>query len=137
MFKLFFFTALNIIMSTFLLFSCSSKVRKAENTDNQDNIQKEYILKGSLSLNDYSSTNGYFPKDGFVSTPEIAIQIAETILNGIYGKKNIEKQKPFFINLENDVWIIEGKIENDVKGGVAYMEIRKSNGEILKVIHGK
>ena len=43
----------------------------------------------------------------------------------------------FFINLKNDIWIIEGNLDDGYYGGVAHIEIRKNNGEILKVIHGK
>jgi hypothetical protein len=60
----------------------------------------------------------------------------ETVLSNIYGKEHIEEEKPFSVNLDGDVWIIEGSLYYR-KGGVAYMEIRKSDGKILKVIHTK
>jgi hypothetical protein len=105
-------------------------------TNKEENTQKsDYLINEKLSLNDYSAVKGYFPKEGFVPTAEMAFQIAESILSKIYGKETIESEKPFSINLENDVWMIEGYLEQGVKGGVAYMEIQKSNGEILKVIH--
>ena len=128
-----------IAICSLLFFCCSLKEEKAEPSNDQNNTQTEYILKESLSSNDYLSSRGYFPKEGFVSTPEIAVQIADIILSKIYGEKKIEKQKPFFVKLENDIWIICGHFELDpnVKGGVAYIEIRKSTGEILKVIHEK
>jgi hypothetical protein len=107
------------------------------NIINQDSIpQVNYIIDTNLSLEDYSEVKGYFPKEGFVPTAEIAFQIAEPILNQIYGEE-IEEEKPFSINLENDIWVIEGYLAPGFKGGVAYMEIRKSTGEILKVIHTK
>ena len=99
--------------------------------------QKEYVLISTLSSEEYASYDGIILKDGFVPTPEIAVQIAEVILKKIYGEKIIERQKPFFVNLENNTWIIEGQLGKGFVGGVAYMEIRKSNGEILKVLHGK
>jgi len=96
-----------------------------------------YVINEKLSLNDYSDVKGYFPKEGLVPTAEIAFQIAESVLINLYGKETIEEEKPFSINLENDIWVIEGSLEEGFVGGVAYMEIRKSNGEILKVIHTK
>jgi len=122
-----------------ILFNCSCR----ENNSRQENMQEEnkleYILVDSLSLNDYSTYEGYLPSKGFIPTPEIAVQIAEPILKCIYGKEQIEKQKPFLINEENDIWIIEGYWNrNEGKfGGNAYMEINKMTGEILKVIHTK
>jgi hypothetical protein len=115
--------------------SCKGEMDR-NNIINKDSVpQMDYIINTSLSLEDYSDVKGYFPKEGFVPTAEIAFQIAEPLLNQIYGKETIEEEKPFSINLENDIWIIVGHIEEGLKGGVAYMEIRKSNGEILKVIH--
>lgn len=119
-----------------LFLACSSGNKEKEISTSMKH-QVDYVLNDSLSSNDYIVYDGFVPKDGFVSTPEIAYNIAESILSKIYGKENIEKQKPFSINLENDIWIIEGNIEKDYLGGVAYMEIRKSNGEVLKVLHGK
>ncbi len=116
----------------------SCNIKTATDTDKKDNQQtQDYIINENLSLNDYSDVKGYFPEDGFVPTAEIAFQIAEPILCQIYGKEKIEREKPFSINLENDIWMVEGSIEKGFDGGVAYIELRKSNGEILKVIHTK
>jgi len=108
-------------------------------TSKKENIQQtsDYIINEGLSLKSYSDISGYFPKEGLVPTAEIAFQIAEPVLSQIYGKEKIESEKPFSVNIENDIWIIEGHLDMGILGGVAYMEIRKSNGEILKVIHGK
>ena len=133
-----------VIFIMCLFWGCSSKDVKQGVTNNQMDEQKdesaEYVIIETLSSKDYASYDGINLKDGFVSTPEIAVQIAEVILKKIYGEKRIESQKPFSINLENGIWIVEGYWDrNDFStdGGVAYIEIRKDNGEILKVIHGK
>ncbi len=118
----------------FLNASCTTKtntnVRGREDTQSLD-----YVINKKLSASDYSKTKRYVPKNGLIPTAKVAFQVAETILINIYGKEIIDEEKPFSINLENDIWIIEGHIEDDIKGGVAYMEIRKSDGQILKVIH--
>ena len=105
----------------------------------EDNTQQmiDYIINKDLSSKGYSDVKGYFPNEGLVPTVEIAFQIAEPILVNLYGRETIEEEKPFSINLENDIWIIEGTLEKGFKGGVAYMEISKINGTILKVIHTK
>jgi hypothetical protein len=105
----------------------------------QNPIETEYIIGRSSFPGDYSGTEGRLPGEGFVPNPKVAVEIATAVLNEIYGKNNIDKETPFFVNLENGIWIIEGQMETDpnIKGGVAYIEIRKSNGEILKVTHGK
>jgi len=133
----------NLSILIFILFiviftSCNfiKKTKKAEGDMVESSHQSNYVINTQLSVADYSEYEGYFPKEGFIPTEEIAFQVAEIILGNIYGKEWIESEKPFSINLENDIWIIEGTLYSR-KGGVAYMEIRKSSGEILKIYHGK
>lgn len=80
------------------------------------------------------------PKKGFIPDSVTAVKIAEAILVPIYGKE-VLKQRPFKSNLQGDIWKIEGtfhQIKGHLRlGGVASLEIKKSTGQILKVIHGK
>jgi len=125
-----------VILTVTSLISCNSKT---EIINKKSNIQSkpEYVMNNDLSLKDYSDINGYFPKEGLIPTAEIAFKVVEPILKQIYGSEKIDNEKPFSINLENDIWIIEGHLDVGLLGGVAYVEIRKNNGEILKVIHTK
>ena len=80
--------------------------------------------------------------EGFIPTADIAVKIAECVLLEIYGKESIEKEKPFSVNLVNGIWVIEGHIPNGNDSaltfcGQSYVEIRKSNGEIIKLLHTK
>ena len=65
------------------------------------------------------------------------------ILVPIYGKENIEKERPFKAVLTNEIWHVEGSLSKShfdngiVKGGVAMIEISKKDGRILWVSHGK
>lgn len=76
-----------------------------------------------------------------VTTAAMAFEIAEPILIGAYGKENISLQKPFHINLVDDIWVIYGTLPKadgrDALGGTAYIEIRKKNGGFVKSIHGE
>ena len=76
-----------------------------------------------------------------VSSAEMAFKIAEPMLIDTYGKENILLQKPFRINLVDDIWIIYGTLPlangKMAVGGTAYIEIRKKNGELVKMIHEK
>jgi hypothetical protein len=130
--------ALILLFIVPILFSCSSKKDSPKEFDiERINVKQKYILVDSLSLDDYSEIEGYIPQTGLIPTADMAIQIAEIILINIYGKENIEEQRPFSINLENNIWIIEGHLGEGYLGGVAYIEIDKINGKILKVIHTK
>jgi hypothetical protein len=83
---------------------------------------------------------GYVPKEGFVPNDSTAIKIAEAVWLPIYGKDVLE-EKPYKARLKKGVWIVEGSIATDTlhitMGGVAYIEIQKSDGKILKVLHDK
>lgn len=122
------------ILAAILFLSCDIKTNTSVIKETNPQVLN-YVINNNLSLKKYSKVKGYFPQEGLIPTAEIAFQIIEPILNQLYGKELIQSEKPFSINLENDIWIIEGYLEKGMKGGVAYVEIRRSNGEILKVIH--
>ncbi|MNT94770.1 hypothetical protein D3C72_2365260 [compost metagenome] len=75
-----------------------------------------------------------------VPNKETAIKIAEAIWLPIYGKK-IYNEKPFTTELTSSgIWIVKGTLKDldiGAKGGVAYIEIQKSDCKILKIYHGK
>jgi hypothetical protein len=75
------------------------------------------------------------PVNGFVPDEETAIKIAEAIWYPIYGDE-IYDEKPFKAELKDSIWIVQGTLNYDF-GGVAYIEIQKSDCKILKVKHGK
>jgi len=133
-------TLMIMIALIFMIFTCcksNKKLNLIKSDIAESNQQHNYVLNSKLSLADYAEYERYFPKEGLVPTAEIAVEIADVILSNIFGKENIEEQKPFSINLEGNIWIIDGYLEPGVKGGTAYIEINKENGEILKVSHGK
>ena len=73
----------------------------------------------------------------YVPNEETAIKIAEAIWLPIYGE-GIYNQKPYIVSLLKDsVWVVEGTLAKNKRGGVAYIEIQKKDCKILKVIHGK
>lgn len=60
------------------------------------------------------------------------------ILNYHYGEEEINEEKPFDVELLNDtVWYISGSLPEGAVGGVAEIFIRKSDGKVLRMIHGK
>lgn len=81
--------------------------------------------------------DNYHLKAGYVPNPETAIQIAEAVLIPIYGKEQIESERPFVANLHGDIWTVAGSLPEGWLGGVAEVEIRKSDGNVMRVIHGE
>lgn len=77
----------------------------------------------------------YKPAQGYVPDAETAIKVAVAIWTPIYGKEQIEKEKPYKAILKDDVWYVSGSLPEGWLGGVAEAEIAKDSGCILKVYH--
>ena len=85
----------------------------------------------------------YNKKNGIVSNPYLAYNIAYSILSDIYGENQIKEELPLKIYLLNDCfWVIEGSLgdathPNGKVGGVAKIVISKVDGQIQAVFHEK
>lgn len=77
----------------------------------------------------------YKPKDGYVPDEQTAIAIAVAVWIPIYGREEIEKEKPYKATLKNGVWTVTGSLPEGYDGGTAIAEISKEDGRILRVIH--
>jgi hypothetical protein len=75
------------------------------------------------------------PEKGYVPDEQTAITIAVAVWTPIYGKSQIEKEKPYRAKLSNGVWTVTGTIPDGYDGGTAVAEISQEDGRILKVIH--
>jgi len=93
------------------------------------------------------SGQSFHPKDGFVPNAETAVQVGAAVLIPVYGKKQIESERPFKAILSNNVWIVEGTLncaglpdegrEHPCDGGTAVVRISKATGQILSIMHYK
>ena len=66
---------------------------------------------------------------------QTAITIAIAVWTPIYGKTQIENEKPYKAKLNNGVWIVTGTLPEGYDGETAVAEISQEDGRILKVIH--
>ena len=74
-----------------------------------------------------------------------AVKIAQTALTKIYGKRQIESEKPFTATLNGGIWHATGTLHcKDERGkmicgacvgGVAMADIRQTDGRVLKMGH--
>jgi hypothetical protein len=81
--------------------------------------------------------HSYSPADGFVPDAATAAAIAESILIPIYGRVQVEAEKPFSASLKDGSWTVLGHLKTGRVGGVALVVIDKSTGRIIRVTHGK
>jgi hypothetical protein len=77
------------------------------------------------------------PPGGIVVDAETAVRIAEVILPTVYGQ-GVLSQKPFKAVLAGDRWIVDGNLHGEnARGGVAHLEMRKSDMQVLVITHGR
>ncbi len=88
---------------------------------------------------------------GCVRVPDAAtaISIAEPALAKVYGRRQIDYEKPLTAKLENGVWKVYGTLccpdrngrrtcdTGKCDGGVAALELRQSDGQIVSISHTK
>lgn len=125
-----------------LMITSCHKTDSFKQKEKQKSVEICYVLDDNLSSDFYSTLSSIELKEGIVSSPEVAVGIAQAVWTGIYGKDIVEKEKPFSVNLENEIWIVEGappKGEEGtiIFGGNLYIEIKKSTGEVIKVFRVK
>lgn len=77
----------------------------------------------------------FTPPKGFVPDERTAISIAVAVWTPIYGKEQIDSEKPFKASLKGGVWTVTGTLPEGFDGGTAIAEISQESGCILRVIH--
>jgi hypothetical protein len=78
-----------------------------------------------------------------------ALSIAEPALIKVYGKRQIDYERPLIATLEDGIWSVRGTLccpdskgrriceVGRCEGGVAELNLRQSDGKILSTSHGK
>jgi hypothetical protein len=97
------------------------------------------VVLGTLGISQAPGKPGFVPREGFVPNAETAVKIAEAVLIPVYGEKQIISERPFRAVLKDNTWTVEGTLQCAPRcfGGTALVEISKTSGEILLMIHGK
>jgi len=100
-----------------------------------NNILLIVVIMLNFSCGDHDSSKR--TSDCYIDDSEKAIKIAETNWVQIYGNE-VLNEKPYLVTFKNDsICIVEGTLPENTLGGVAYIEIRLSDGKVLKVTHSK
>jgi len=73
----------------------------------------------------------------FVSDEGTAIRISEAKLSAIYGKKQIESERPFHAMLKDGIWTVSGSLPEGWVDGVATIRIDQRTGKTISYGHGK
>jgi hypothetical protein len=95
-----------------------------------------------LALVSVALGQGYKPPSGYVPNSDIAV----AALVPVYGKKQIESEKPFTAKLKDNIWTVAGTLRcpdgkggmtTSCVGGTAVVEISKEDGRIISMGHFK
>ncbi len=73
-------------------------------------------------------------RGGLVTTPELAVKLAELLLVSAYDEQRLEQQKPLIATDQGDRWLIEGSYNKDgkIEGiGPAKIIMLKRNAQVL------
>jgi len=101
-------------------------------------LGKSYAEKElKLALSNEKQHNVVDNKSLIIKDSLTAIKVAEPILFSIYGKKNIESEKPYEIYLIDNYWVIAGTLPKNWRGGTFLIIIDARNSKVLRITHGK
>ncbi len=93
------------------------------------------ICSSSVVIGQIALQKGFIPKNGFVPDERTAIAIAEAVLVPIYGKEQINSEKPLKASLQDGIWTVQGSLPKGWDGGVAIVKIAKRDARIVYLIH--
>ena len=101
-------------------------------------LGKSYAEKELESaLTDKSQHNVVDNTTAIIKDSLTAINVAEPILFGIYGKDNIIKQRPYEIYFIDNYWVISGTLPKEYVGGTFLIIIDSRDSKIIRITHGK
>jgi hypothetical protein len=75
-------------------------------------------------------------QNDLVPDEKTAIAIAEAVLIPIYGKEQIDAEKPFHAQLKDNIWTVEGSLPEGWTGGVAMVQLSRIDARVSKIEHG-
>ncbi len=115
--------SLFLIALTLIYGSCLAQT----SNDHDEFIYNRRLIKDSHS---------FVPKNGFVPDKDTAVAIAYAVAVPIYGKKEMDEEKPFRAELENGVWTVLGTLNcGSCVWGTLVMQIDKASGNVLFLTH--
>lgn len=78
------------------------------------------------------------PRAGIVPDATTATAIAYAIGVPVFGKKQMDDEQPFRADLKDGVWTVLGTLHcTSCNGGTLIVQISKSNGTVLHLLHSQ
>jgi len=70
-----------------------------------------------------------------VPAAEVAKAIHRAVAGAVYGKADVEKDRPFRAIRSGEYWVVFGSLPRGMVGGTAVTVIRASDGRVMRIIH--
>ena len=104
-------------------------------------IQNKTPKVKAFNLNEYQYYIDNFPSEenvGNIIDAKDVIKKSEKIWIKLYGE-SIKKEKPYqvFYDEKNAIWLVQGTLRFNTKGGTANILIQNETGTVLAVWHDK
>ena len=95
-------------------------------TDHEEFAYVRHKIETSHSLH---------PKGGLVPDKDTAIGIAYSVALPVYGREELDREKPFRAELESGKWVVIGTLHKPSSGGTLVVQIDQSSGAISYLGH--
>jgi hypothetical protein len=96
-----------------------------------------FVIVALMTTDTNADENSVSPANGFVPDGGTAVAVAEAILIPIYGRTQVELERPFSASFGGGNWTVVGNLPAGYVGGVAKVIVEKMTGRIVSVTHGK
>jgi len=70
-----------------------------------------------------------------VPNAEVAKAIHAAVAGAVYGKADVEKERPFRAIRSGEFWVVFGSLPPGMDGGTAVTVIRTGDGRVMRIIH--
>src|SRR4029077_16620316 len=70
-----------------------------------------------------------------VPNAEVAKSIHRVVAGAVYGKADVDSERPFRAVRSGDYWVVFGSLPRGWAGGTAITVIRASDGRVMRIIH--
>jgi NTF2 fold immunity protein len=119
---------------TYAIFFCSASLIQSCSTGGDEGMQVEFPPGRTTRVAEGAH---FIPDSGFVPNAATATLIAEAVLRPIYGEEVIQSQRPFAASLDDGVWTVTGSLPESHVGGVARVQLSRSDARVLLMQHGQ
>lgn len=75
-------------------------------------------------------------KEGIISTPQCAAEVASSLLDELYGHDVMKKEYPLRVTKDVKTWNINGTLHTEC-GGTAFVELYRPTGMVVTYTHFK